>query len=144
MLKQEEIEALQNLLQENYEITEEKRKQKELDDQAKKDADALAKKLEEQKELAKQVGSTIKSGIVDGIMSAIDGSKSLSESLSGILKQLGGMFLNAGIGGIGKALKIPGFANGGRPPVGRASIVGERGPDSFVPSCSGTIVLMTS
>ena len=140
LLKQEEIEALQNLLQENYEITEEKRKQKELDDQAKKDADALAKKLEEQKELAKQVGSTIKSGIVDGIKSAIDGSKSLSESLSGILKQLGGMFLNAGIGGIGKALKIPGFANGGRPPVGRASIVGERGPELFVPSRSGTRV----
>ena len=140
LLKQEEIEKLQNLLQESYDISEEKRKQKELDEAAKKNADELAKKLEEQKELAKQVGSTIKSGIVDGIMSAIDGSKSLGESLSGILKQLGGMFLNAGIGGLGTALKIPGFANGGRPPVGRASIVGERGPELFVPSRSGTIL----
>ena len=121
-------------------ITDKKREQKQLDEDAKRNADELAKKLEEQKELAKQVGSTIKSGIVDTITSAIDGSKSLGESLSGILKQLGGMFLNAGVGGIGKALKIPGFANGGRPPVGRASIVGERGPELFVPNRSGTII----
>jgi hypothetical protein len=35
---------------------------------------------------------------------------------------------------------IPGFANGGRPPVGRPSIVGERGPELFVPDRAGTIV----
>ena len=33
-----------------------------------------------------------------------------------------------------------GFASGGRPPVGRASIVGERGPELFVPRSAGTIV----
>ncbi len=33
-----------------------------------------------------------------------------------------------------------GFANGGRPPVGRASIVGERGPELFVPSSAGAII----
>ena len=32
------------------------------------------------------------------------------------------------------------FANGGRPPVGRASIVGEKGPEIFVPSTAGTII----
>ncbi len=32
------------------------------------------------------------------------------------------------------------FANGGRPPVGKASLVGERGPEMFVPSRSGTII----
>ena len=32
------------------------------------------------------------------------------------------------------------FANGGRPPVGKASLVGERGPELFVPSRAGTIV----
>ena len=32
------------------------------------------------------------------------------------------------------------FAKGGRPPVGRASLVGERGPELFVPSRAGTIV----
>lgn len=35
---------------------------------------------------------------------------------------------------------IPGFANGGRPTVGRPSIVGERGPELFIPDRSGTIV----
>ncbi|TSD59020.1 phage tail tape measure protein [Variovorax sp. KBS0712] len=33
-----------------------------------------------------------------------------------------------------------GFADGGSPPVGKASIVGERGPELFVPSVPGTIV----
>jgi hypothetical protein len=33
-----------------------------------------------------------------------------------------------------------GFADGGNPPVGRPSIVGERGPELFVPKSSGTIV----
>jgi len=32
------------------------------------------------------------------------------------------------------------FANGGRPPVGRASIVGEKGPELFVPDRAGTII----
>jgi len=32
------------------------------------------------------------------------------------------------------------FANGGRPPVGRASVVGERGPELFVPDRAGTII----
>ena len=33
-----------------------------------------------------------------------------------------------------------GFANGGQPPVGVPSLVGERGPELFVPSVPGTIV----
>lgn len=32
------------------------------------------------------------------------------------------------------------FADGGRPPVGKASIVGERGPEIFVPDSAGTII----
>ena len=32
------------------------------------------------------------------------------------------------------------FANGGSPPVGRASLVGERGPELFVPRSAGTII----
>ena len=42
--------------------------------------------------------------------------------------------------GINTASNFPGFADGGRPPVGRASIVGERGPELFVPDRAGTIV----
>ena len=32
------------------------------------------------------------------------------------------------------------FAEGGRPPIGRASLVGERGPELFVPDRAGTII----
>ncbi len=54
--------------------------------------------------------------------------------------------LGAGGGQIGKFgtlgpnYGIPQFANGGTPPVGRPSIVGERGPELFVPGARGTIV----
>ena len=41
---------------------------------------------------------------------------------------------------INPASNFLGFADGGRPPVGRASIVGERGPELFVPDRAGTIV----
>jgi phage-related minor tail protein len=32
------------------------------------------------------------------------------------------------------------FANGGMPPMGKVSVVGENGPELFVPKSSGTIV----
>ena len=47
------------------------------------------------------------------------------------------------IGGIGEGLKDlfgGAFADGGRPPVGKPSLVGERGAELFVPSSSGRIV----
>ena len=40
-------------------------------------------------------------------------------------------------GGIGKLF---GFANGGNPAVGVPSIVGEKGPELFIPRNAGTIV----
>jgi hypothetical protein len=44
--------------------------------------------------------------------------------------------LNSGIGaGFGGA-----FASGGSPPVGKISLVGENGPELFIPSVSGTII----
>jgi lambda family phage tail tape measure protein len=47
----------------------------------------------------------------------------------------GGIF-----GGIFKAIRgLFGFAEGGRPPLGRPSIVGENGPELFVPDAAGTV-----
>ncbi len=106
----------------------------------------LSAEKQRQIQLAEQLAQTIEQGIKGAIMGAIDGSKSLGESLSGILKQLGGMFLSRGIGsfksadGTGGSGLLGMFANGGRPPVGRPSIVGERGPELFVPSRAGTII----
>jgi len=42
--------------------------------------------------------------------------------------------------GMGFVNKIKGFEKGGRPPVGRPSIVGEAGPELFIPQQAGTIV----
>ena len=45
-----------------------------------------------------------------------------------------------GGGGLPFTAGLPGFANGGNPPVNKPSIVGERGPELFVPRSSGTII----
>jgi lambda family phage tail tape measure protein len=64
----------------------------------------------------------------------------------GIMDMLGGLFGGGGGGGAmgGPANFDPfglvGFANGGSPPVGQASLVGERGPELFVPRTAGTII----
>ena len=61
-------------------------------------------------------------------------------------KMLTGLFDMGGgsSGGFGSLFsgigKLFGFAGGGSPPVGKASIVGERGPELFVPRSAGTII----
>ena len=42
--------------------------------------------------------------------------------------------------GAAGGVTIDNFANGGRPPVGRPSIVGEKGAELFVPDRAGTII----
>jgi hypothetical protein len=49
---------------------------------------------------------------------------------------LGGL-INTGLSFLGG---IFGFADGGRPPLGRVSLVGERGPELFMPDTAGTII----
>ena len=45
-----------------------------------------------------------------------------------------------GVGTLGPNYGIKQFANGGIPPVGRPSIVGERGPELFMPGIRGTVI----
>ena len=102
----------------------------------------LQQELERVNNLYQGIASTVQSGLVDAIEGAINGTKTLGDvarSVFGaIQRQLidfaATSFLRAipGIGGF--------FANGGRPPVGRPSIVGERGPELFVPNSAGTII----
>ena len=103
---------------------------------------ALREKItlqQEQEQLYARIGQTISSGIVGGIQSAIDGSKSLGESLSGILKQLGGIFLQSAIGGFGTGGKpgtglfgLLGFADGGYVTGPTPAVVGEGGEPEYV------------
>ena len=93
-----------------------------------------------------EIGDTIGSQISDALVGAINGTKSLGEAAKNIINDLANSLLKMGINtllkstGLGIFSDLPGFANGGRPPVGRPSIVGERGPELFVPSTAGTII----
>ena len=94
-----------------------------------------------------EIGETIGSQITDALVGAINGTKSLGESARNVLNDLANSILKSGInsllGGVFGGTKIGGFlgfANGGRPPVGKASIVGEKGPELFVPRSAGTII----
>ena len=72
-----------------------------------------------------------------------------------IAKSLAGLFGGGGGGGGAQGFQMPeiapgvgslgpqrmfAFAEGGRPPVGVPSLVGEKGPELFVPSTAGTII----
>ena len=115
------------------------------------------------------LANTINNEILSGIEGMIEGTKTLGQVASSMLKKIAsqmlqtaimgpqgsggiaGMLFGAlGIGG-GGGFKAPqvktagldfsgAFAGGGRPPVGKAALVGERGPELFVPRSSGTIV----
>ena len=113
----------------------------------------LNNKLEKQVELTKDVGSnfekigeSIASGVSDNLTAAIQGTKSLGDAAKSILNDLSSSLIKLGVNtilskipGFG-GLPILGFANGGRPPTGRPSLVGEKGPELFVPKRSGTII----
>lgn len=97
--------------------------------------------------LFKGADASLRAAIVEGAKSgdvggAIEGfAKGLGSQVFAQVKQalvsalgkklLGGMF-GGGFGGF--------FADGGRPPMGKVSIVGERGPEPFIPDRPGTIL----
>jgi len=105
-----------------------------------------AKKLED---AFAQLSVTIGNDIKNGIAGLIKGTSTLGDLLNNVADRFLDVALNQalfgdilGAGGKkgGGILGFLGFANGGRPPVGKPSIVGEKGPELFVPRSSGTIV----
>ena len=95
----------------------------------------------------RKLSNIISIDIGNGIKGLIRGTSTLGDLLSNVLNKLSDAFLNLAIFGnfgggsvTGGLLGAIGFANGGRPPVGRPSVVGERGPELFVPDRAGTIV----
>jgi len=99
-----------------------------------------------QKEIFEEIGESIATGVSDALVDAILQTKSLAQAASALLndiaRQLLRLGINTALGAVfgGPFEKLPGFANGGRPRVGRASIVGEKGPELFVPTSAGTII----
>ena len=99
------------------------------------------KELTQGEELLKGAYEIVSGTLTNSIQGLIDGTKEWGDILSDIASQLGSMFLNVGFKALGNGL-FPGlgFANGGRPPTNQVSVVGERGPELFVPDTAGTVV----
>ena len=125
---------------------------------------------DEFKSLANTINNEIISGIegmIDGTKTLGEVASSMLKKIASQMLQIaimgesgsggiGGSLLSAiggilGFGGGGSGFTSPdvltsgldfsgAFANGGRPPVGKAALVGERGPELFVPRTSGTVV----
>jgi phage-related minor tail protein len=95
-----------------------------------------------------RIGKSIASGVSDNLTAAIMQTKTLGDAAKSILNDLANTLVRLGVNtilggiapGIFGGLPMLNFANGGRPPTGRASLVGEKGPELFVPKRSGTII----
>ena len=150
-------------LESEEKITEAKKKQNEENKKAEESLKKQQTETDKLKDKMTAVGEEIESSIKTNLRDAITGAKTFGEAMTNVLnrirdkiidaqieKLLGGFGENFGksaSGGGGKGIGgflgglIGGlFANGGRPPVGKVSVVGERGPELFVPKVAGTII----
>lgn len=67
--------------------------------------------------------------------------ESLRKGAAGVLQENQGGLLTAGIAyGLSALGGLTGFAEGGDPPINKPALVGEQGPEVFVPKTSGTII----
>ena len=113
------------------------------------------KDAERIKEIYRQIGDNIATGITDALTDAAMGAKTLGEALSNVLqnlqRQLIEMAIQSAVGGLGGVFSgfftnifgrnknIPKLAKGGSARAGIPHLVGERGPELFTPSRSGTV-----
>jgi len=141
------------------EIERQNKKKEEQEELIKKNEEA-AKKL---KDKMTAIGEEIEGSIKNNLREAITGAQSFGEAMTNVLNKIRDKIIDAQIDKLignfgenfGKSASVGGgkglggflggvlgglFANGGRPPVGKASIVGERGPELFVPKVAGTII----
>lgn len=85
--------------------------------------------------------SAIDSFVETGKFSFKDFTRSIIQDMIKIeLKAMASKALSALFGGGGFLSSILGFAEGGNPPVNKPSIVGEQGPELFIPKTAGTII----
>ena len=144
------------------------RERKKLEDALNENLRIQKAKTAELQGVYKQIGQTIETGVVEAISAAVDKTKTLGEVASNVLRQIANQLLRMGVnqlmGAIFNpfdALMKPGGpyegsaqlppltppppvsgkkALGGAVGAGRPYMVGERGPELFVPGAQGNIV----
>ena len=133
--------AANNIKKTNNELN----KTPEVTDKIKTDAEHI-------KEKWKEIGDTIKSDVTNSIKEAIKGGQSLGQSMTNILGSIAdkamdvalnmALWGSSGTGGMlgGLFTGIFGSAQGGTIGRGNPRIVGERGPEIFIPHSSGEVV----
>ena len=130
----EEEERLVSLALQNHELKKQKTEVERINEAAKR-----------QKEIFQEIGNSIATGVSDALVDAILQTQSLAQAASALLNDIARQFLRLGINTLlsglgGPFSKLPTFAAGGRPPVGKMSIVGEKGPELFIPDTAGRII----
>ena len=117
------------------EINKEERKQYE-------NALRLQEELQRVDALYQGIASTIQSGLVDAIEGAINGTRTLGDVARSVFGAIQRQLIDFAATSFLRSIPVIGgfFANGGSPPVGKPSVVGERGPELFVPKSAGTII----
>jgi len=99
--------------------------------------------LQKLNQLYSSIASTVETGLVDAIEGAINGTKTLGDVARSVFTQIQRSLIQFGVNaflgglpGIGQFFR----ANGGPVSTGKSYMVGERGPEMFVPNTSGRIV----
>jgi len=113
------------------------------------DADQIERDLRQREALKKiqslydGIASSVETGLVDAIEGAINGTKTLGDVARSVFTQIQRSLIQFGVNAfLGGLPGIGGFfrANGGVVSAGKSYMVGERGPEMFVPNAGGRIV----
>ena len=103
----------------------------------------LRDELTKLNDLYGSIASTIETGLVDAIEGAINGTKTLGDVARSVFTQIQRSLIQFGVNaflgglpGVGQFFR----ANGGPVSSGKSYMVGERGPEMFVPNTGGRIV----
>ena len=100
----------------------------------------LNNELTTTQELLKGSVEIVSNGLQSGIQGLIDGTKSWGDVLSDITGQLSNLLISFAFNSLTSSLPIPGLAKGGRPKQNQVSLIGEKGPELFVPDGPGTVL----
>jgi len=141
---------INEVIKENAEIDKTNKKLKEKKDLLDKNAEAAKKLKEKFDEIGKSIEQNLVQNLTDAVMGAQTLGQALSNVLRGIQRQLVEMAVQSAVGGIGGLFSnvLSGIfganptpkAMGGPVSAGGSFLVGEKGPELFVPQKSGTIV----